>query len=70
VVPVALQELQGKPVVFIQTGERFEPRQVELGRRAKDAVEVLKGLSPGDSYAARNSYLIKADLIKSAAEDD
>jgi cobalt-zinc-cadmium efflux system membrane fusion protein len=70
VVPAALQEMQGKPVVFVQVGQRFEPRQVELGRRAKDAVEVLKGLNAGDRYAARNSYLIKADLLKSAAEED
>jgi len=70
VVPTALQELEGKPVVFVQVGQRFEARQVELGRRAKDAVEVLKGLDAGDRYAARNSYLIKADLLKSAAEED
>ena len=70
VVPTALQELQGKPVVFVQTGQRFEPRQVELGRRARDVVEVLEGLQPGDRYAARNSYLIKADLLESAAEED
>jgi membrane fusion protein, heavy metal efflux system len=70
VVPAALQELQGKPVVFVQVGQRFEPRSVELGRRAHDAVEILKGLGAGDRYAARNSYLIKADLLKSEAEED
>jgi len=70
VVPTALQELQGKPVVFVEVGQRFEPRQVELGRRARDAVEILNGLAAGDRYAARNSYLIKADLLKSEAEED
>ncbi len=70
VVPTALQELQGKPVVFVQVGLRFEPRPVELGRRGRDAVEILRGLDAGDRYAARNSYLIKADLLKSEAEED
>jgi len=70
VVPDALQELQGKPVVFVVVGERFEPRQVELGRRAREVVEILKGLEAGARYAARNSYLIKADLLKSVAEED
>ncbi len=70
VVPAALQELQGKPVVFIQVGQRFEPRPVVLGRRARDAVEIVKGLNAGDRYAARNSYLIKADLLKSEVEED
>lgn len=70
VVPTALQELQGRPVVFIQAGQRFEPRSVEVGRRARDVVEILKGLDAGDRYAARNSYLIKADLLKSEAEED
>jgi membrane fusion protein, heavy metal efflux system len=70
VVPTALQELQGKPVVFVQSGRRFEPRQVELGRRAQEAVEIRKGLEAGELYAARNSYLIKADLLKSEGEED
>jgi cobalt-zinc-cadmium efflux system membrane fusion protein len=69
VVPTALQELQGKPVVFVRTQQRFEPRPVELGRRAQDAVEILHGLNAGELYAGRNSYLIKADLLKSEAEE-
>jgi membrane fusion protein, heavy metal efflux system len=70
VVPTALQELQGKPVVFVQAGQKFEPHQVELGRRSRESVEILKGLNAGDHYAARNSYLIKADLLKAEAEED
>lgn len=68
--PTALQEFDGKSVVFVQQGDRFEPRAIELGRRSKEAVEVTKGLTAGENYAARNSYLIKADLLKSAAEED
>ncbi|MFL6602619.1 MAG: efflux RND transporter periplasmic adaptor subunit [Steroidobacteraceae bacterium] len=70
VVPTALQEVQGKPVVFVRKDQRFEPRPVELGHRAQDAVEILQGLSAGELYAGRNSYLIKADLLKSETEED
>ncbi|MDP2380154.1 MAG: heavy metal resistance protein CzcB, partial [Pseudohongiella sp.] len=31
-------------------------------------VEVLSGLSAGESYVVDNSYLIKADIEKSGAE--
>src|SRR5262249_23252561 len=70
VVPAALQEMQGKQVVFIQQDGHFESRPVELGRRAEDAVEIVQGLNAGELYAAHNSYLIKADLLKSEAEED
>ncbi|HKT72078.1 MAG TPA: efflux RND transporter periplasmic adaptor subunit [Steroidobacteraceae bacterium] len=70
ILPAALQELQGKAVVFVQRGDRFEPRVVELGRRSTDVVEILEGLDAGDRYAARNSYLIKADLLKSETAED
>lgn len=70
VVPAALQELAGKTVVFVQKDQRFEPRAVQVGQRARDAVEIVLGLEAGEHYAARNSYLIKADLLKSQAEED
>ncbi|MEE4302795.1 MAG: efflux RND transporter periplasmic adaptor subunit [Wenzhouxiangella sp.] len=63
----ALQQMDGRTVVFVQHGDRFEPRPVELGRRDDRRSEVLSGLSPGASYVVENSYLIKADLEKSGA---
>jgi len=63
----ALQQIDGETVVFVQSGDRFEPRPVELGRRDGDRSEVLAGLSAGEVYVVENSYLIKADLEKSGA---
>lgn len=68
--PAALQELQGKTVVFVQNGRGFELRPVQIGKRSREAVEISNGLSAGERYAAQNSYLIKADLLKSEAEED
>lgn len=68
--PSALQEFEDKTMVFVQTGAGFEPRPVQVGRRSRDAVEIVQGLEAGVRYAAKNSYLIKADLLKGEAEED
>lgn len=60
----ALQTVENRTVVFVRNGQNFEPRDVELGDRDPDNVEVLFGLVEGDRYAARNSFVIKAELAK------
>jgi cobalt-zinc-cadmium efflux system membrane fusion protein len=69
VTPLALQELAGKTVVFVQDEQGFQQRPVEIGKRSLDAVEIIKGVAAGERYAAKNSYLIKADLLKGEAEE-
>ena len=63
----ALQTLEGKTVVFVRDGEKFAPREVELGGRDADWVEVMFGLVAGDVYAAKNSFVVKAEIGKSGA---
>lgn len=63
----AVQSLEGKSVVFVRDGDSFTARQVELGDRDADWIEVKFGLLPGDIYAARNSFVIKAEIGKGAA---
>ena len=63
----ALQTLENRTVVFVRNGQKFEPRDVELGDRDQDNIEVLFGLVEGDRYAARNSFVIKAELAKGSA---
>jgi cobalt-zinc-cadmium efflux system membrane fusion protein len=64
----ALQNLDGEFVVFVQDGNHFEARKLELGRRDRTFTEVLSGLELGEVYVSKNSYLLKADLEKSGAE--
>lgn len=66
----AIQTLRDENVVFGRYGEYFEARPIELGRSDGKFVEVVSGLNVGEQYAAKNSYLIKADLGKSAASHD
>ena len=66
----AVQSLRDWRVVFGRYGDRFEARPLELGRSDGRHVEVLGGLEPGERYAARNSFLIKADIGKAGASHD
>ncbi len=66
----AVQTLRETTVVFGRYGDQFEARPVRLGRSDGHMVEVLGGLESGERYAAKNSYLVKADIGKSGASHD
>lgn len=66
----ALQTFRDWDVVFIKVGNLFEARPLEIGRREGEWVEVLSGLTPGQEYAAKNSFVVKADVMKSGASHD
>jgi cobalt-zinc-cadmium efflux system membrane fusion protein len=66
----AIQTLRDWSVVFGRYGNHFEARPLELGRSDGRMVEVLKGLTAGEQYAAGNSFAIKADLGKASAISD
>ncbi|MFH1554710.1 MAG: divalent metal ion exporter adaptor subunit IhpB [Pseudomonadota bacterium] len=66
----ALQTIDGRSIVFVRSGDAFEPRDVELGERDGERVEVLFGLMLGDAYAANNSFVIKAELAKGSASHE
>ncbi len=66
----ALQTFRDWDVVFIKVGDVFEARPLVLGRREGEWVEVLSGLTPGLEYATKNSFVVKADVLKSDASHD
>ena len=71
-VPVAvsvdsIQTFRDWSVVFVQYGDLFEVRPLELGRNDGKWVEVLHGLLPGEKYVSHNSFILKADLGKAGA---
>ncbi len=66
----AIQKFRDWHVVFFRFGDWFEARPVELGRSDGEWVEVVKGLSPGDQYAAENSFAVKAEIGKLGATHD
>lgn len=66
----AIQTFRDWQVVFVRHGDWFEARPLELGRSDGQWVEVLKGLSPGERYAAKNSFAVKAEIGKLGATHD
>ena len=64
----ALQTIEDRTVVFVRNEEGFEARTVQIGRSDGEIAEVLSGIEPGDSYATGNSFILKAELGKGAAE--
>ncbi len=65
-----LQSFRDFTVVYAKVDEQYEVRMLELGRKAGAWVEVLGGISAGTEYVVKNSYIIKADIDKSAAAHD
>lgn len=66
----AIQTFRDWQVVFVRYGDWFEARPLELGRSDGQWVEILKGLNPGEQYAAANSFAVKAEIGKLGATHD
>lgn len=64
----AIQEVNGKQVVFVRTATGFQARPVTTGPGSDAAVPILSGLKPGEQVAVANSFVLKAELGKSEAE--
>ena len=66
----AVQELGERLGVFVKEDEAYEFAPLVLGKSDDNFIEVVSGIEPGADYVSENSYLIKADILKSEAEDD
>lgn len=65
---LALQDIEGKPSVFVKTEHGFRTQPVKAGRNDGIHVEVLEGIAAGDVVATVNSFALKAELGKGEAE--
>ncbi len=66
----ALQTWENRTVVFVRNGGKFDARDVEIGERDSQLVEITFGVLEGDVYAAQNSFIIKAELGKGSGDND
>lgn len=64
----AVQTVEGQPAVFVRTAQGFAVHPVTPGRSDGKRTEILQGLPAGASYAAANSFVLKAELGKGSAE--
>jgi cobalt-zinc-cadmium efflux system membrane fusion protein len=65
----AIQRVDGRPVVFVQSreagqGGRFERRVVELGVSTGDQVEIRRGVKEGEVLASDGAFLLKSELLR------
>ena len=61
----AVQQLNGKPIVFVQrSAEVFEARPVALGMRVNGLVEVASGLAAGELVATQGAFHLKSVLLE------
>jgi cobalt-zinc-cadmium efflux system membrane fusion protein len=69
-VPInAIQTIGTGKAVFVHTAEGLEKRVVVTGRSDDRFAEVLTGLKVGETIAVTNTFLLKAEFLKSSAED-
>ena len=70
-VPVgALQTVEDQDVVYVQEGDTYRTRPVKTGQRDATQVEILDGLKAGELVVVEQSFLVKADIEKSAVEEE
>lgn len=66
----AIQTVDGRDKVFVRTNTGFRAVPVTLGQRSAGRVEIVAGLKPGQQVATKNAFLLKAELSKSAGEEE
>jgi cobalt-zinc-cadmium efflux system membrane fusion protein len=65
----AIQKVEGRPVVFVRTKDGFEKRDVVLGQKEDQVLEIVTGLTSGETIATTNTFSLKAELSKPKDED-
>lgn len=63
----AVQTLEGRTMVFVAEPKGFRATSVVTGRTAAGSVEILKGLTGGETLAGKGAFRLKAELGKGEA---
>lgn len=71
-VPVtALQEHEGKTFVYLHLGgDRFERRDVQIGRRNAETVEIVAGIERGAPVVVGGGFALKSRMLADLLTDD
>ncbi len=61
----AIQQIEGKSVVFIRTSEKeFKKCAVQTGLASGGYTEIRSGLKPGDSVVTQGSFVVKTAFLR------
>jgi len=71
VVPsAAVQDIDGRPVVFVEEGRgRYRRRDITVGPDRGGAIEVRSGLRDGERIVVAGAFLLKSELLKSTTPE-
>ena len=59
----AVQRIGGQSIVFLDTGDGFQPVSITLGRSNESHIEVLSGLAAGQRYVTQGAFELKAIIV-------
>lgn len=62
--------IQGQPTAFVQDGEGFSARAVELGDKLRNQVILKAGIRQGEKVVTQGAYALKAKMLKSQIAAD
>ena len=65
----AVQTVEGRDGVIGRSAQGFQAVPVRVGQRSAGRAEILGGLKAGQSIAARNAFLLKAEMGKGEGEE-
>ena len=65
----AIQKFEGRTIVFVRTKDGLEKRDVVLGQKEDQSLEIVSGLMAGETIAVTNTFSLKAELSKPKDED-
>jgi cobalt-zinc-cadmium efflux system membrane fusion protein len=60
----AVEQVDGKAIVFVENSGGFERRDVLTGRSGGDRVEIRDGLRQGERIAVQGAFLLKSELLR------
>ena len=67
----AIQQIDNQSVVFVrQSDTRFERRDVQVGRRSGDLVEILGGLDAKQMVVGKGSFYLKTAVLRERIGDE
>jgi cobalt-zinc-cadmium efflux system membrane fusion protein len=67
----AVQRQKSENIVFVSAGAGlFKRREVSVGARSRDMVEILSGLEAGDQVVVQGAFTLKSELEKAGFADN
>ncbi len=64
----AVQQIEGRDMVFVAVKDGFQAIPVSVGSRSGGRVEILEGLKAGQTVVTEGAFVLKSQLGASEAE--